>query len=101
MFGMGNRRRFTREIEPDEVLIDSSNLPEFDTDQFEGKLERPIGRRALITTVTIMASLMVLFVGRAWDLQFINGTAYAKQAAENQLYEYAGCDSESGLCPTL
>lgn len=86
MFGLG-RRRLTREIEPDEIFLDSSNLPQFDTDQFEGKLERPIGRRALIVTVGIVLALMVVFVGRAWNLQFINGTAYAKQAAENQLTE--------------
>jgi penicillin-binding protein 2 len=87
MFGLGRRRKLTREIEPDEIFIDSSNLPAFDTDQFEGKIERPIGRQALVVTVGIVALLMLVYAGRAWNLQFINGTAYAKQAAENQLTE--------------
>jgi penicillin-binding protein 2 len=81
------RRRFVREVEADEILIDSSNLPAFDTDQFEGRIERPIGRRAVFISVGIVALLGLLYAGRAWDLQFINGTAYAKQAVENQLSE--------------
>jgi penicillin-binding protein 2 len=88
MFGqIRRRRRLTREIEAEEILIDSSNLPEYDTDQFEGRIERPIGRRAVIVTLSIAALLFLAYAGRAWDLQFINGTAYAKQAAENQLSE--------------
>jgi penicillin-binding protein 2 len=86
MFGRG-RRRLTREIEADEILIDSSNLQDFNIDQFEGRIERPIGQRAIFITASIVGLLIVLYLGRAWDLQFLNGTAYAKQAAENQLSE--------------
>lgn len=86
MFGRG-RRKLTREIEADEILIDSSNLPSYDTDQFEGRIEQPIGRQAMFTAVGVLSLLMLLYVGRALDLQFIKGTAYAKQAAENQLNE--------------
>jgi penicillin-binding protein 2 len=84
MFGRG-RKRLKREIEAEEILIDSSNLPAFDTDQFEGRIERPISSRALFVTAAIIGLLLVVYAGRAWDLQFFHGTAYAKQAAENQL----------------
>jgi penicillin-binding protein 2 len=87
MFGRFRRRKLTREIEADEILIDSSNPSDFNTDQFEGRIERPIGRRAMLSTAGIIALLMMLYVGRAFDLQYLNGTAYAKQAAENQLTE--------------
>ncbi len=87
MFGRLRRRKLTREIEADEILIDSSNPSDFNTDQFEGRIERPISRRAMLSTAGIIALLMVLYVGRAFDLQYLNGTAYAKQAAENQLTE--------------
>ena len=36
-----------REIDPDEILLDSSNIPHYDTGQFEGRLEKPISRGAL------------------------------------------------------
>ncbi|HVZ75894.1 MAG TPA: penicillin-binding transpeptidase domain-containing protein [Candidatus Paceibacterota bacterium] len=81
------RRKRSVEIAPDEIFIDSSNIPEFDSDQLEGRIEQPIGRQSLMLAAAILAVLMVLYAGRAWDLQFIQGTAYAKQAAENQLSE--------------
>ncbi|HVV39136.1 MAG TPA: penicillin-binding transpeptidase domain-containing protein [Candidatus Paceibacterota bacterium] len=81
------KRRFSPEIQPDEILIDSSNLPQFDTDHMEGRIEQPIDRRALFITGTLVVLMMLIYAGRAADLQFLNGTAYAKQAAENQLAE--------------
>ncbi len=33
---------------------------------------------------------MLVYAGRAWDLQFLNGTAYAKQAAQNSA-DRKGC----------
>ncbi len=86
MWGLKKRRRRGgSEIQPDEILIDSSNLPQFDTAHMEGRIERPIGGRALLFTGIFVGLLLMVYAGRAADLQFLNGTAYAKQAAENQL----------------
>lgn len=75
------------EIHPDEIFIDSSNLPSFDTDQFEGRLERPLsGRSFLAAGATIGAIFMILLL-RAGGLQLVQGAEYAKQARENQLAE--------------
>ena len=76
-----------QEIGPDEIFLDSSNLPAYDTGHFEGRLERPIGRRSLFVVGVFVALLFFAFGTRALDLMFINGTAYATQAAENQLAE--------------
>ena len=81
------RKRRQAEIEPDEIFIDSANLSEFDQDHFEGRIERPLGRRAVFAVLGLAAFFGLLYAGRAFDLQFINGTAYAKQAAENKLEE--------------
>ena len=35
-------------IEADEIFLDSSNLPQFDTQQFEGRIEKPITKNAVI-----------------------------------------------------
>ncbi|TSC69568.1 MAG: Penicillin-binding protein 2 [Parcubacteria group bacterium Gr01-1014_56] len=86
MFWRGGRK-LIKEIEADEILIDSSNLPSYDTDQFEGRIEQPIGRPAILTTLGVVFLIMFLYAGRGLDLQFLNGAAYAKQAAENQLTE--------------
>ncbi len=74
-----------KEIDPDEILIDSTNVGAFDLDQFEGRIERPLSRRSFVAAGALMGILALLLLGRALNLQVIHGTAYAKQARENQL----------------
>ena len=86
-FRVRRKARLTREINPDEILIDSSNVAEFDRDQFEGRIESPLGRRSLYMASGLMALLFVAYVARASDLQIVNGASYAEQAKNNQLSE--------------
>ena len=79
------RKKWHREIDPDEIFIDSANAGEFDRDQFEGRIERPLSRRSFIAAGVLAGVLALLLLGRAGNLQIINGSAYAKQARENQL----------------
>ena len=79
------KKRKQVEIHPDEILIDSSNLPDFDTDQMEGRIERPLGRGSFIAMGAVLVLLFVGLVVRAGELQVVRGGAYAKQALENQL----------------
>lgn len=73
------------EINPDEIFIDSSNLPEFNVHQFEGRLEQPISRSAvaLVSLVCIVAALV--FASRFWLLQVHRGAAFAAQSEQNRL----------------
>ncbi len=41
------RRQKKGQIDPDEIFLDSVNLPQFDTQQFEGRIERPIPKGSL------------------------------------------------------
>ena len=68
-------RKKHREIDPDEILIDSANAGEFDLDQFEGRIERPLSRRSFIAAGTLIGVLAILLLGRAGNLQIINGAA--------------------------
>ncbi len=79
------RRRKTGEINPDEIFIDSSNLPAFNVHQFEGRLERPISRKtvAFVSIVFVVAGLV--FVSRFWLLQVKRGEAFAAQSEQNRL----------------
>ena len=79
------RKKRHREIDPDEIFIDSANAGKFDRDQFEGRIERPLSRRSFIAAGVLAGVLALLLLGRAGNLQIINGSAYAKQARENQL----------------
>ncbi len=73
------------EIAPDEIFADSSNIPHFDTDHFEGRVERPITRRAVASLGVFFALLFAAYVAQAWRLEIGSGAAYAKRAEENQL----------------
>lgn len=84
-FGIRRKSKLTTEINPDEILIDASNVAEFDRDQFEGKIERPLGRRSLVMAGVLISLLFIGYIVRASDLQIIHGEAYADQAKNNQL----------------
>jgi penicillin-binding protein 2 len=87
MLWRGKRKRHAVLIEPDEIFIDSSNIPSFDIDQLEGRMERPIHKKVLTLTGVLLSLVFVLYFARALDLTFVHGVAYAKQAADNQLKE--------------
>lgn len=79
------RKKQTREIQPDEILADSSNIPEFDRDQFEGRLERPLGKRSFTAAGVMVTLILFGLLFRAGELQIARGETYAEQALNNQL----------------
>jgi penicillin-binding protein 2 len=88
MFWRLKRSKRTREISPDEIFIDSSNLAQFDTDRFEGRMERPLGRRVTLFTAAAVAAVITLLVLRAGDLEIVRGASFAEEAQNNQLSEH-------------
>lgn len=77
--------RRAKDIDPDEIFIDSHNLPNFDTDQFEGRIEKSISRRSIFILAGFFALIMVLFVVRVWNLQIQNGEFYFAKSENNRL----------------
>ena len=73
------------EIDPDEILLDSSNIPKYDSYQFEGRLEKPISKMALVATGAFFALIAVVFAIRAWNIQITNGEAYKNRSERNLL----------------
>jgi penicillin-binding protein 2 len=79
------RSRKGREIAPDEILLDSSNLPNFDTDQFEGRLESPISRTALYSIAALTLLILVIFLFQAGKMQIVRGEEYYNRSEKNIL----------------
>ncbi len=73
------------EIDPDEILIDAENLPAFDVNQFEGRIEKPLTLRA----VGIFAFVIFLILGtlsyRAYALDIKDGAQYVEESNNNSL----------------
>jgi penicillin-binding protein 2 len=80
----GRRRRVT-EIAPDEVLIDSSNIPQFDTTQFEGRLEKSISKITLYGVGGIFLLIALVALVQAWNLQIAKGDEYRDRSERNSL----------------
>ncbi|MEX0651903.1 MAG: penicillin-binding transpeptidase domain-containing protein [Candidatus Paceibacterota bacterium] len=74
-----------REIEPDEIFLDSHNLPEFDRNQFEGRIEKPIGRRMQVLVVGVTVLIFLLYAGRIGYLQVYKGEVFAYLSENNRL----------------
>lgn len=80
-------KRRTKEIDPDEIFIDATNVSQFDTERFEGRIERPLSRGAFIAAGLVVACASLLLLIRAGELQLLRGEAFAAQARDNQLTE--------------
>jgi penicillin-binding protein 2 len=74
------------EIYPDEIFMDSQNLPEFDETQFEGRLERPLSKNIFTSLRLIFLLVAVIFVSRSFNLSVVNGRAYAERSKNNSLH---------------
>lgn len=75
----------TKTIDPDEIFIDSSNLPNFDVHQFEGRLEKPISRRSLVILVATLIIIIIVFTIRVGELQLVKGDYYLTKSENNRL----------------
>lgn len=74
-----------REIEPDEIFLDSSNLPEFDQNQFEGRIEKPIAKKMQLFVMIVLFLMFILYIGRIGYFQLYKGEALAYLSDNNRL----------------
>ncbi len=65
--------------------MDSKNLPDFDTHQFEGMIEQPIRRQSVIILGVVFCIMGVLFGARAYALQVKDGQTFFDRSVNNSL----------------
>ncbi len=88
--------RDRHEIYPDEIFLDAENLPEFDTNQFEGRLERPIAKKTLVSVGAAFFLISLLFGFKLWGLQIAEGKEYRERSERNRLH-YSVLFAERGV----
>lgn len=81
------RKQKNKEISFDEILLDSSNLPSFNRGRMEGRIEKPISKRSIFAVGGIFLLIALVFTGKLFTLQVLEGALYAKQSAENTLQD--------------
>lgn len=80
-----SRKKFTAPLDPDDIFVDSENLPRFDHYQMEGQLERQISPTSLLVLVCIFALVGFGFAYRVYSLQIEQGSKLAAQSENNRL----------------
>ena len=77
--------RRIRDIDPDEIFLDSKNLPNFNQQQFEGRIERTIPKRSIFLLGIFFMAVGIFFIGKLGVLQIFKGTFYVKKSENNTL----------------
>ncbi len=80
-----NKRRHGIELHPDEILLDVHNLPRFDAQQFEGRMEQPIKKRTFNGLTIFLSIVALFFIGRLGMLQIVRGAYFQEKSEQNSL----------------
>jgi penicillin-binding protein 2 len=72
-------------LDLDQIFLDSSNLPSFDKQQFEGQIEKPISKRSFHIFAACLCLVGLVFLGRVFKLQLLDGQALAVRSVNNTL----------------
>src|SRR3989344_4350692 len=72
-------------VEPDEIFLDSKNFPNFNRQQFEGRIEKPISKKNVLGLGIIFILCTLIFSARLGYLQIEKGQAYFQRSENNTL----------------
>jgi penicillin-binding protein 2 len=79
------KRKLTRHIDADEILLDSENLSSLDTQQFEGRIEKPISKKTLNFLFSSFIVISLVFAYQLTSLQIAEGESYLQKSRNNSL----------------
>lgn len=74
-----------QQIEPDEIFLDSSNLPNFNIHHFEGRIEKPIKKNAFQILFLFFLLVLLIFTAKVVNLQVNKGEEFALRSLNNTL----------------
>lgn len=72
-------------VELDEILLDASNLPAFNTARLEGRRELPIQRRNVYSVGLVFILVAGFFLFRLFNLQVVAGEHYRSVSENNSI----------------
>lgn len=79
------RRKTQQTVEFDEILMDVSNLPAFNTGRLEGRRELPITKRSIFLVGLIFGLIALAFLSKIYSLQIVEGAKYREISENNSL----------------
>ena len=66
-------RMSTNSVEADEIFLDAKNIQNFDRQQFEGRIEKPISKKAILFLSFSFTFMVLVFAVRLMYLQVGSG----------------------------
>jgi penicillin-binding protein 2 len=82
-FNFWKNKKYGVEVEPDEIFLDAQNMPEFNTQQFEGRIERPISKLSITVFSIVCGVIGIIFFIQLAKLQLVEGRNYFTKSENN------------------
>ncbi len=76
-----------QDINPEDIFLDSANLPGFEEHALEGRIERPIGHSTMFALKLLFVVLVLALGMKLWFLSVWQGPVYAQVSENNRLEE--------------
>jgi len=86
--GMSFSRQSARkyeDINPEDIFLDSTNLPGFEEHRLEGRIEKPMGKETFLFIKIVLALIVLLLVSKLWVLEVKEGAVYRQISENNRL----------------
>lgn len=79
------RKKQRQNLDPNEIFLDSSNLPNFNVHQFEGRIEKSISKPTLVLVGVFFLLIQGVYLWKVGLLQIIHGQEFRDRAENNRL----------------
>ncbi|HEY4504264.1 MAG TPA: penicillin-binding transpeptidase domain-containing protein [Candidatus Paceibacterota bacterium] len=79
------RSKLPAYLDPDEILLDASNLPDFDRNRLEGRIERSLSLRAIYIVSGLFILVALIYFFKLGQLQIVNAHKYKLRSEDNNL----------------
>ena len=79
------KKRKYQDINPEDIFLDSTNLPGFEEHRFEGRIERPMGRETFLILKIVLGVIVLALISRLWVLEINLGSTYVQISENNRL----------------
>ncbi len=79
------RKKRRQNLDPNEIFLDSSNLPNFNVHQFEGRIEKPISKLTIAFVGIFFLFAQGVYLWKVGLLQITHGQEFRARAENNRL----------------
>lgn len=74
-----------QDINPEDIFLDSTNLPGFEEHRFEGRIEKPVSLRTFFIIKLLIVLMILTLTSKLWILGIKQGSVYTQISENNRL----------------